>query len=347
MKITVGLFLIIFCFGFVLNKPNGRPTSMWIGGSGEKTFLQFNSSSGASINQLPGKYDESTAFKRVIKDLTDWSLDTISPTMIPKDRELAYKYYSDIRGVVWIEQLLFCDETEVSNLDWIEYLQLSGDTTKHRNGNPTMKELNYNFDSQFYYFPVVNISHENAMKYCKWRSELVTLNYNNQKSHSKNSFEYTVFEFSLPTKKEWIKCAAFATDTTSYPNLFVSQKTETKINKNAIPFLNRLGSYITKTHLTRFNKDIKSDYPFNCKRVENSYLNLEVPFYVWDYPNNNFGIYNIIGNVSEMIFEKGKAKGGSFRDIYSECTVNKQFEYTVPTDYIGFRCVCKLKWPNK
>ncbi|MFT5917101.1 MAG: hypothetical protein ACI81T_003616 [Bacteroidia bacterium] len=86
---------------------------------------------------------------------------------------------------------------------------------------------------------------------------------------------------------------------------------------------------------------------FNCKRETNIFLNLEIPFYIWDYPTNNFSIYNITGNVSEMTSEKGIAMGGSFRDSFKDCRVNNEFEYNTPTDYIGFRCICKLKWPNK
>ena len=348
MKYIIGLFVAILSFSFMtFNKPKGRATSKSIAGRGEKTFLQFNSANGAFINYPDGSYDESTAFKRAIKDLTEWNLDTISPTMIPEDRALAYKYYSDIPGVVWIEKLLFCDETEVSNLDWIEYIQLSHSTDRRGNANSTMKALNYNSNEQFYYFPVVNVSYEDAINYCKWRTDLISSNYNKQKGYSKESPEYTIFEFSLPSKEEWIKCAAFATDTINYPHLFTSDKVETRINKNAVSFLNRLGSKITETDLKFFNKEVKSDYPINSKRVKNSYLNLGTPFYVWDYPMNNFGIYNIMGNVSEMTSEKGIAKGGSFRDLFKDCTVNNEFKYTTPTDHIGFRCICKLKWPNK
>lgn len=348
-KNTYTVFVLIFCFSFVLNKPKGRPTSTSIEGWGEKTHLIFNSPNGATVYWMKGNnnYDESSAFKRDPKDLTDWTLNGISPTLIPEDRELAYQYYSYVHGAVWIEKLLFCDETEVTNLDWYEYRQLSGQTIAHRNANGVMEEIKYNLNEQFRYFPVVNVSYEDAVKYCKWRTEIITSTYNNQKGFAKNSPEYTVFEFSLPTKDEWIKCAAFGTDTSKYPNIYTAKKTETKINKDAVGFLYLVGSRITEADLKQFNENIHNDYPFNCKREENTYLNLQTPFYVWDYPMNNYGIYNMLGNVSEMTAEKGIAKGGSFRDVYADCTVNHEFKYTTPADNIGFRCVCKLKWPNK
>ncbi|MGN6646271.1 MAG: formylglycine-generating enzyme family protein [Cytophaga sp.] len=341
---------LIFCVSFVLNKPQGRPTSTAVGTGGEKTNIKYNVEGGAAVYQFKGRYkdyDESGAFKRYSKDVTDWTVHGISPLMIPEDRELAYKYYSYVPGAVWVEKLLFCDETEVTNLDWDEYRQLSGDTTTYRNANPAMEAMKYNISEQVYYFPVVNVSYEAAVRYCKWRTEVVTAYYNNLNGYMKKSPEYTVFEFSLPTKEEWIKCAASGTDTSKYPHVYTAKKIETKVNKDAVHFLQRLGSRITETDLKLFNENVHSDYPFNCKREENTWLNLETPFYVWDYPMNNLGIYNMLGNVSEMTLEKGIAKGGSYRDPYADCTVNHVFKYTSPADNLGFRCVCKLKWPNK
>lgn len=350
MKQIIVHILILISFGFTLNKPQGRPTSKSIGARGEKTYILFNSNNGASIKFESGSFDESIVFKRILskKDVvTNWSLETTSPTLIAEDRELAYKYYSDIPGVVWIEKLLFCDETEISNLDWIEFLQLTGHEMNHPAGNEIMEKIFYNNSPQFYYFPVVNINYEDAIEYCKWRTSVVTDNYNNKIGNSKNSPNYTRFVFRLPTKDEWIKCASFATDTVKFPHLFTTQYITTTIDKSSLSYLNFLGATISSKDLLNFNNEIEKDLVLNCKRDEKKYLNLETPYYIWDYPANNFGIYNIMGNVSEMISEKGVSMGGSFRDLYSECKVNNQFLYSKPSDNLGFRCVCDLEWPNK
>lgn len=350
MKRTGIILSTLLAFAFMVNHPKGRPTSQVVGSRGEKTHVDFNTVGGASIQFQEGMVDESTVFKRIVsgkEGITDWTLDTISPTLIPEDRELAYRYYAEIPGVVWIEKTLFCDETEVSNLDWLEYQQLSGHSRKQVPANPTMRKLNYNSNPQFYFFPVVNISYEEAVDYCKWRSKLVTENYNRRHNISRKDTAYTEFFYHLPTKEQWVKCASFATDTVNYPHVFTQKDLATKIDKNGLDFLRLLGANITEDNLKDFNKNVQADLAFNAKRTTNTYLNLEIPYYIWDYPTNNFGIYNIMGNVSEMTATKGIAMGGSFRDAYEECKVNKEVPYADPSEKVGFRCVCELKWPNK
>jgi len=51
----------------------------------------------------------------------------------------------------------------------------------------------------------------------------------------------------------------------------------------------------------------------------------------------------MIGNVSEMVLEKGISKGGSWRNILEECRVGKDILYTKSEAWLGFRCVCILK----
>jgi hypothetical protein len=350
MKKILLIISFLICFGFILNNPKGTPTSQSIGARGEKTFILFNSANGAKINLSQNNFNESIIFKREFsnkEDVTNWKLDSISPTLITNDRDLAYKYYSDIPGVVWIEKTLFCDETEVSNLDWIEFLELSGYSKNHNHANPTMDKINYNSSPQFYYFPVVNISYEGALEYCKWRTKVVTENYNKQNQIDKSAKEYTIFNFRLPSMEEWIKCAAFATDTLKYPHLFTKKEIKTSINKKDIAFLKLLGTNVSEKEIDDFNKYIKMDLVFNCKRSKSNFLNFEIPYYIWDYPSNNFGLYNMMGNVSEMVSEKDVSMGGSYRNTYEECLINNTFKYNNPSDCLGFRSVCEISWPNK
>ena len=58
------------------------------------------------------------------------------------------------------------------------------------------------------------------------------------------------------------------------------------------------------------------------------------------YYKNWFGIYNMLGNVSEMVIEEGISKGGSWRNRIEGCRVGKDLEYNKPTAWLGFRCVC-------
>ena len=51
----------------------------------------------------------------------------------------------------------------------------------------------------------------------------------------------------------------------------------------------------------------------------------------------------MLGNVAEMVQEKGICKGGSWRNILEECRVGKDMEYSKPAAWLGFRCVCVVK----
>jgi formylglycine-generating enzyme required for sulfatase activity len=64
---------------------------------------------------------------------------------------------------------------------------------------------------------------------------------------------------------------------------------------------------------------------------------------VYSYWKNNFGLFQMIGNVSEMVQEKGISKGGSWRNLFEDCRVGKDIPYEKPTAMLGFRCVCVVK----
>ena len=70
---------------------------------------------------------------------------------------------------------------------------------------------------------------------------------------------------------------------------------------------------------------------------------MDVTAPVYSYWPNSFNLYNMIGNVSEMVLEKGISKGGSWRNILEECRVGKDILYTKSEAWLGFRCVCILK----
>jgi formylglycine-generating enzyme required for sulfatase activity len=55
------------------------------------------------------------------------------------------------------------------------------------------------------------------------------------------------------------------------------------------------------------------------------------------YFPNNYGLYNMSGNVSEMIQETGKCKGGSWNDIPYYGQLKTVHECTTPSPETGFR----------
>jgi len=57
---------------------------------------------------------------------------------------------------------------------------------------------------------------------------------------------------------------------------------------------------------------------------------------------NQYGAYNMIGNVGEMTAEKGIAKGGHYDLPIEYCKVKEAMSYTAPNRWLGFRCVCQV-----
>ena len=61
------------------------------------------------------------------------------------------------------------------------------------------------------------------------------------------------------------------------------------------------------------------------------------------YFPNNIGLYDVVGNVAEMIDEKGKACGGSWDDAPFESTIHSVKSYSRPDATIGFRVFMEVE----
>ena len=231
-------------------------------------------------------------------------------------------------GTNKIEENIFFDITEVRNVDWREfmswtkenygkkskeYLLIIPDTTVwNKKGLEALQEK-YLTHTTFNDYPVVGISYEQALGYCKWRSdrvnEAIYIKSNNLNiSNNKSNKDYPeIYKYRLPTKEEWEKIA----------KLDYSEKTKTQLKDK---------------NVQRYN--LHSD-----KGEDKMEINITAP--VKSYWPNEKGIYNLIGNVAEMISEKGKAKGGSWIQNLKDINIEKDFKYEKPTNWIGFRCICE------
>lgn len=57
---------------------------------------------------------------------------------------------------------------------------------------------------------------------------------------------------------------------------------------------------------------------------------------------NKFGVFNLVGNVSEMVKEEDIVVGGSWRDKNDQKWSSATQTFSGPADWIGFRCVCEV-----
>ncbi|OFX77707.1 MAG: hypothetical protein A2X12_09395 [Bacteroidetes bacterium GWE2_29_8] len=179
-------------------------------------------------------------------------------------------------------------------------------------------------------YPVVNISYQGAVLFCKWLTE----QYN-----SIPNKKFNKVKFRLPTEKEWETAARGSSDTTiNFAFSLFSKKGPTAnyvyISQESICVNTSNSNYFDNV------KIISNDYV--CKKGQLSF-NADVTAPVKAYYPNGYGIYNTHGNVEEMIEGGTKTKGGSWHDTGYNLQINISKPNNAPNDMTGFRFVMEIE----
>lgn len=227
-------------------------------------------------------------------------------------------------GTLHLKGKLYMDETEITNINWKEYVYwiqknepdnynlVHPDTSLWNTLGKSMKPFvqNYYAHTAYNNYPVVGISHQQAKDYCQWRTkvvnEMLLLNPNWQKRFGK------VF-YRLPTKEEWEYAASGGFDKRDFPYGFED-----------------------------FSPSKKSQ-PANLNWKEQPDALPFITSPVYGYFPNKKGYYNMIGNVAEMIQEKGIAKGGSWMHTEQQSKISSRIPYDAAKPWLGFRCICEIE----
>ncbi len=257
-------------------------------------------------------------------------------------------------GVLWLKDNIYIDETEVTNLHYLEYCYwtfkskpekfkyLLLDTLKWSTDNyGSFKLSNYYLRHPSYRdYPVVGISYQQAVDYCKWRTDMVNcMLYNKQIGKKKWSFDSTInypkkVLYRLPTFNEWTYAAHAGLDTILYPLGYVNLTTK---RGQPINFTQEYYNLFLRPRLPFLRtKDNFTTRPCPTHEVKNG-----------GFPNK-YGLYNLIGNVSEMISDS-LVVGLNFKTtlegkpLYSEnYKIESALKYKQQEIWIGFRCVCEI-----
>lgn len=237
---------------------------------------------------------------------------------------------SDFRppGTVEIVDNFFYDEGEIRNSDWREYIfdlrDMHGEDSniylhalpdtqiwQVNESNKAVLKNTYFWHPSYNNHPVVGISHQQAKAYCAWRTKAV------EKMMLGLNMEITKkFEYRLPTRTEWELVAGAGY---SKSKLKQVQKHKNKYGENA------------RFHNMRYKEESEdnNDESSPCPTI--------------NYLPNKFCIYNIYGNIAEMVSDPGIAMGGSYRHYYQDIVpTNKPVTYEGAQDWVGFRCVCEI-----
>ena len=198
-------------------------------------------------------------------------------------------------------------------------------------------------------YPAVNISHEGAQQYCDW----LTAEYNAHTGKKK----YKKVKFRLPTLPEW-QIAALGNPKfqswnleenmvdviISNDSLSMAPKKGVRksipVNKDVLyPWY---GSYYyrrnPRNHMGCFLGNFKITFVEEpCPAKNPAYDGWSMMGRTASYFPNDLGLYDVVGNVAEMIEENGKACGGSWDDTPDASTIHSVKKYARPDATIGFR----------
>ena len=171
-------------------------------------------------------------------------------------------------------------------------------------------------------YPVVNISYEGAILFCEWLSE----KYNNYPKRKFNKVK-----FRLPTQAEWEKAARGNLTGTIYPWSGYSLS-----NYKKEPMCNFGGGGAECIHYDKEKKQyvVITDGTAGSS-MYSDYSDITGP--VNSYKQNDFDMYNISGNVKEMVQKKGISRGGGWRSPGYDVRIASVDTYEKSADDLGFR----------
>lgn len=230
-------------------------------------------------------------------------------------------------GVVKVNDYLYADVYEVSNLAWLEYLNwlsqtYGSDADEYRAALPDSNsvkrlssEKNYLRNPAYRDYPVAGISWEQARNFCEWRTLEVKKNLSEAGKLDRAPLH---FMYRLPRYEEFVLMYAdFAT----------------------LPVI--VGDEGKKKYRGMFRYNLRKGNAPGTSAAGKANDNGDVTAPVKSYWPNSHGLYNLRGNVAEWLMEPYMYTGGSWYDLYTD-DVTQAVRSEEAAAYIGFRCVCEV-----
>jgi formylglycine-generating enzyme len=261
---------------------------------------------------------------------------------------------------MYVKDSLLMSAYEMSNGEYNAYLkdlksqnQLTAYKIAMPDTNVWANEGKLHFNEPFkrYYFqhsaykeyPLVGVTHQQAIAYCDWLT---------QKTNKDPKRVFKKVWIRLPTQAEWKYAAGAGNPNRNYPwngeflrnskGMFLANY-KTIGEENLV--LDSNGNVVLSKCLrtTKVKSSTGIDTAFNslvdCGTSDNSFVTVRVESY---YPNE-FGLYNMAGNVSELLADNKQYIGGDWSSIAYFLKLNTPTKtLEKPTSTVGFRYVIEV-----
>lgn len=295
---VVGAYTLAACGG------TGQPTAQDPGTSSTTTGLDYNKDEGL---QVPDFLSSAEGPGLVFIEG--------GRTVLGSQEEDVAMTRDNVERTVTVASF-FMDEAEVANIHWLEYMfyvrKDSSEEIYQASLPDTMvwkKSLAFNDPYVDYYlrypgfrfFPVVGVSWRQANDYCTWRTAKV-----NEKLAKDNDIEIpeggrppiesgaVLPNYRLPTEAEWEYAAQAMIGTQDIGD-------ENQQNKRIYPWDGHSARNPYGKEMGRFLANFKrgrGDYAGIAGALNDGAMITE---YIYNYPPNEFGLYNMAGNVNEWV----------------------------------------------
>ena len=233
------------------------------------------------------------------------------------------------QNFVAINETVFAGKFEVTNVDYRRFLNsikskiddeefqsLKIDSMQWKSDrfNNRLMAEHYHLHPAYDLYPVVNVSRAAAQAYCDWLTE--SYHHNPKRTYQKVLFR-------LPTVEEWQQAAHGSDSVSNYPwkgDFFFTTKMHHRCN---------VKKYYEQLQYVPFEEKY-TEYIFTTKSFE----------------TNSIGLYNMGGNVSEMVSDAKVTKGGSWMDdsYFTQIAVSQPY-HLEPHPSVGFRIFMEIIEP--
>jgi len=303
------LALAILCTGaFQACKSGKHPTAKNPGPISSATGMEYNSDEGFQVMDFRGQPEGPNLV--FIEG---------GRTILGSFEEDIFNTRDNLERTVTVASF-YMDETEVANIHWLEYLyyvQLDSSRVFYESALPDTtvwaKDLAYNDPyvdhylryPGFRFFPVVGVTWKQAVDYCGWRTSFVNARLADQagielpaeSAGGRIPLETGVVlpDYRLPSEAEW-EYAAQALIGTQWLDENQTHRRLYPWDGHSLrnPYGKEMGTF-----LANFKRG-RGDYAGIAGKLNDGSM---ITTYVYEYPPNDFGLYNMAGNVNEWVFD--------------------------------------------